>query len=1077
MKASAYQKRFWFEWKTDPLSAQYNEFFVYDIKGYLDTASLEKAFRYLSYKHPMLRSQYYYHDDELYLEIIADMVLPFNIINVGQAQKAVVESEALKIINKPFDLGCGPLWRANLLKLNDKNFWLLISLHHIIIDGNSFEILRNDLSFFYNKNHNYELCNAIKKIGRKNILLNEYLKKESENLSCFLNDSELGYYKEKLTDASLYHDFHAGSFSDKFCQTKNIEGEDVGDPIFHSAVSALKKQVETKITDINFSLGQVLVEKISDFCFENRCSLFQFIAAIFSVFLYKCFENEKTCFVYPVNMRPSTHKDMFGSFINMQILPINFEKNSSFLKILSQINENRQMARLINLPYEKIIFELKKNGVVEAIDWANVILAETDLKLRPLNLDGLESTNVFFDKNSLPYDLSLEYQYLNENIFFRFMLNDKKIMPGCSNNNLKDHFIAIIKHVLSNIDLSLMELSLVSPDQAKSMMPLSIRPEEFNAVDIRIEKKFEKIVCEYSDKIAIIDNGIENTYLQLNQLADTIAKNLEEKLSPDEKLIGVSMTHSLELVATIIALFKLGRAYLPLRTDLPDSYLDEIIKQSKISTILKDKTAINLCPVLRCNVFFISDLIAEKDNLSISKNRHKFDNLAYVLYTSGTSGKPKGVAIEHHSIVNLVSSCQSFFNISYHDIIPWFHSYSFDFSVWEIWAALLNGASLLILDSSAIKSPRVFTEHVEQYKATIINQTPTALKQWGGYLATVKETKNILASVRIIITGGETLCHHHVEKIYENRLNFKIFNMYGITEDCIHSTICEITVDYFTEHVSNIGKMLPGKKALVVDKNLNLKPLGCPGNLIISGFGLAREYFNQPVLTQENFFKLPGFSGEVIWFKTGDNVRILPSGEIEYLGRKDAQVKIRGYRIDCNDIEIRVRHIDGVSDVKILVHNNEFLSLLVLEENVAVEDIHKMIKLNLPYYMVPERFIKIEEIPLTVNGKIDIERLIQKSQITTEKKQAQPTVFFDTVTTEIRKIWAALLPGQCFDLDDNFFDSGGNSVLLASLQQKLECFFEINLSILEFFTHPTISDMANMVKKKKFSKMEFSKIL
>lgn len=1030
MKASIYQERFWLEWQLDPLNSKYNEFLIYNINGHLNLDKLKQAFKALSYKHPLLRSQFYRNEDGLHVQLIEDFKLPFEIVNINLSQPCDIFKIIKETIDIPFDLAHGPLWQARILHVREQQYWLVIMFHHIIIDGNSFDIVRNDLALFYNQPE------KIKQLQNTEAYINHF-KKSLEAVNFLGNANELiqqglRYYKDKLANQSLHY--------------------------------GLGKDSDEQVSFF-FSLDKSIRNQIKNFCQNHDCKLFRFMAVIYAVFLYRYFGQKKFCITYPVNMRQKADQDILASLINMQLLPIELQPTSTFWDVLTQVVENRQVTQGLVWPYEKIITYLKDENIITNSDSANIVLSETDLKLRPINLDGVQIASIQMPKPSLPYDISLEYECYKDDIYIQLSIKRHWFDASYHSEQIQQDISSIIKCICDYPQISFKQLLLLDKLQQQNMMNLSSELCSYKLCDMRIEEKFEQIVKQYAEEIAIIDSHKKITYSQLAEMVDVIAANLMQKLNSKVRLVGIAMQHSAELIAVILALFKLGRAYLPVVPNLPSAYLKDIINQSQLEVIITDQE-INIEVEKQLKINFINDLLT-KSSLNLEHNEKIDNDLAYVLFTSGTTGSPKGVMIRHGSIVNLILSCQSFYQISCQDIVPWFHSYGFDYSVWEMWAALLNGGKLLILDDLITRSPRAFTEYMSQHHVTVINQTPTALKQWIIYLTENKAVLPDLSSVRIIISGGEPLYPHNVEALLLNKtpLRCRIFNMYGITEDCVHSTIFEITPNFLRQQYSLIGKMLPGKQALVIDEDCNIKPVGCCGELLISGFGVAQGYFNQPEMTKERFIQLSENELQKIWFKTGDQVRLLPSGGFEYIGRKDTQVKIRGYRIDLKIVEAYLCRLKGVLDAKVILDNNQLFAFLVLDNDVTILNIMSLARANLPHYMLPDRFIKISNLPRTTNNKIDEKKLLAMSKIKIELPDVLSENTTDEITLQIIAIWKRLLPNHTFDLKDNFFDCGGNSILLAALQGHLEKCFSIKFPIIEFFNHSTIAEMTKMVKK------------
>lgn len=1025
MRASYYQTRLWMDWQLDPTSTRYNEILAYQLSGPLNLGWLKQALTALMYRHVLLRSVFSQPNKALCIQPRQEPILPFSIREIPGDFKTGIPKEILQEINAPFDLRVGPLWRCEILRLNTQEHYLILILHHIIADGRSFELLRKDLSRFYNQP---SLTEQLPSQNAHDQLFQKYLLKEKISRK----DAEIGlaYYREQLLQKSLHCDLLANSG---------------GEP----GVCRFFLDVETS-------------KAVRQFCQQRHCSPFRFISSIYALFLYRYFGQEKFCMAYPIDMRNSAGQEIVGSFVNMQLLPVSLNDQCSFEDVLLQVSESRRIIKKLSLPYEKMVGILKKEKVIGSSDFANIVVSETDLKLKPLLFQGLRVKVLQIPKIALPYDLSLEFERNDQCFCFQLSIANGWFNGENSEVQLKEDFKFFISCALRYPRFPLNQLLFATPTDG--LVALSQAPQPFRPSLLRIEERFHQIAEQYPHRVAIIEEGNNLTYAELSAMADGIVAHLATHLRSEDLVVGISMKHSAPLIAVILALFSLGRAYLPIRTDFPPAYAKEIIKEAQLKVLISDHGLGFSIPGL--NVISLADLLVRVPVKKSQISDHSTEELAYILYTSGTSGAPKGVMIKHSSVVNLLVSCQPFYQLSCHDVVPWFHSYGFDFSVWEIWAPLLNGGALLILDEATTKSPRELAEKLSQHRVTLLNQTPSALKQLGGYLAQLEPSTINLSSLRTIITGGEALYPHHVEAILSHKtpLNCQIFNMYGITEDTVHSTIFEITKEYLAQRNSIIGKMLPGKEGVVVDEQGHPKPLGCPGELLISGFGVTEGYFQQAEMAKERFVQLPQLAPGKVWLKTGDQARLLPSGDLIYLGRKDTQTKIRGYRIDIQTIETHLNRLDGILDVKVLKESDQLIVFIVLKKGNSIATIKAAAKAVLPLYMLPSQWIKLQRLPLTLNNKINEEELRRFLQRRPQKKgPSQHGKGYTPVEQEVYQVWQQLLPGEIFDKDDHFFDCGGNSLLLVELQNQLEKRFKLTLPMIEFFKHPTISEMAKVI--------------
>ena len=443
------------------------------------------------------------------------------------------------------------------------------------------------------------------------------------------------------------------------------------------------------------------------------------------------------------------------------------------------------------------------------------------------------------------------------------------------------------------------------------------------------------------------------------------------------------------------------------------------------------------------------------------------DHLAYVIYTSGTTGNPKGVLIEHRSVYRLLFNSESPFDFSHQDSWSLFHSYCFDFSVWEMYGALLNGGRLVVIPKDMAQNSGDFYDLLCAEGITVLNQTPSAFRA----LTTVNEERftQQTNAIRTLVFGGEALMPAMLTKWHEAFPDCKLVNMYGITETTVHVTYKEITQKEIEANTSNIGVPLPTLSCTVLDTDLSLSPIGVVGELCVGGEGLARGYHNLAELTADRFVKHP--IDQTPLYRSGDFARMLPGGDIEYLGRKDDQVKIRGHRIELTEIESALLELEAVGSAVVTSFEsssseNELVAYVVRQGgDIGTQELRSAIQKVLPTYMVPGHFMILEEWPLTPNGKLDKEALPHPTDgtgPTTEYVAAR-----NEVDQKLIEIWEKVLDREMIGIKDNFFDLGGHSLKATLVLTNIQQEFDVKIDLKNLFIDPTIehlSDYVNAVK-------------
>lgn len=1028
MDVSLYQERFWLEWQLDPTSPKYNEVLAYEVEGALDIVSLNKAISRLLKKHILLRSRFF--RDNGNLQVAASEAASFVVDCV--CIDGLAEDDQLNIAKceayKAFDLTSFPLWRVNLFKVGEACYWLVFSFHHIILDGNAFSIFLQDFSSYYNL---FVAKNFDSPDPAADTALFNYQTQCERVAQGSGEQRSLDYYIGAINQDNFHFEFQ-----------KNHQQPSI----------------------VHFNLERTTLLSLNAICTALKSTPFRVMTALFSIFLYKAFEKKQFCLTYPVNMRVDTAESLLGSFINLQLIPISINASTeTFKSLLSQISLARHHAKISNLPYEKLIEVLRQKCHITQEGLPNVIVSQTNLKKDGLLLRDVSVSSLYLDKTTLPYDISFEFEVNKSALYCKLSVNNHYFQENFYQESLKQQFQCLLNSLANNIDASISELLILPKSSVKNLVDFSCCKDEIAFSRETIYQAFCRLVHDYKESIAVIDGGNKITYQNLLNKVDHVAANLQVLLDDSIEMVGVTMVHGVNLLAMMLALFKVGKCYLPIRPDLPAAYIEEIVAQSDLEVVIIDETAVN--PLAKISYLDANALMLEDFSSCSYVYNIKVNPTAYVLFTSGTTGVPKGVVVSHQSVVNLILSCQSFYNIGPGDVVAWFHSYAFDFSVWEIWAALLNGATVYVMSEEARKSPEIYTQEIIDNQVTILNKTPSSLKQWAICLSKNGKHNCKLGAVRLLIMGGEALYRDHINLLFKSHFleNCKIFNMYGITEDCVHSTIFAVTAHNTYSRQSIIGKLLPGKKGIVVSQSHQPKAVGQVGEFLVSGYGVATGYFQQPALTKQRFVELVDYPG-IKWLKTGDKVRLLPSGNFEYIGRTDSQIKIRGYRLDYKDVEVRLSHIAGVHNVKVIFDEENLLAFLSLDDEVAIDFIIAKAKEHLPTYMIPNYFFVIDAIPCNANNKVDIATLLKIASSNKKEYVAQLSSESTNVMAEMTQVWQSVLSYHDFDITDNFFDCGGNSLLLLDLQLEIEKRFSVMLPILEFFKYTTIKDMAKMVE-------------
>ncbi|MGC4233786.1 MAG: amino acid adenylation domain-containing protein [Niabella sp.] len=587
-----------------------------------------------------------------------------------------------------------------------------------------------------------------------------------------------------------------------------------------------------------------------------------------------------------------------------------------------------------------------------------------------------------------------------------------------------------------------------------------------------IVELFEAQVSATPNRTALVFKEVYLTYGELEVKVNRLANYLLHRNVTTEDLVGICIERSVDMVVGMLAIAKTGAAYVPMDPAAPKDRIGYMLEDACASIIISTSDLKDIVSGFENVTPVYLDLIEDelKNNSHLSPQMPiKPENLLYVIYTSGSTGKPKGALIEHRNVVRLFFNDAPLFEFKENDVWTMFHSFNFDFSVWEMYGALLFGGKLVVVDKQTAKDPSGFYELMKREGVTILNQTPSAFNA----LQDVVLQKEPLKKLRYVIFGGEALYPAILKKWHEVYTWCDLINMYGITETTVHVTYKKITEKEITSNLSDIGEPIPTLFCIILDEQLQPVPPGVVGELSVGGAGVSRGYLNRPELTAEKFIKNPYKEGSRL-YRSGDLARRLPDGSLEYIGRRDNQVKIRGYRIELGEIESRLQEVEGVhQSVVIAKERGEtaekyLVAYFTKKENAQHFDIptlREVLRNVLPEYMIPDFFIELDAIPLTSNGKVDKKTLPEPDETILRRG-----LYVAPVSETERRLadsWQKLLGFAKIGIEDNFFELGGNSLLAQKLVTALKKEYDFEIPITKLYQNPTIAALQKFLKGEK----------
>jgi amino acid adenylation domain-containing protein len=580
-----------------------------------------------------------------------------------------------------------------------------------------------------------------------------------------------------------------------------------------------------------------------------------------------------------------------------------------------------------------------------------------------------------------------------------------------------------------------------------------------------LHERFEQQVERTPDAVALVWEDESLSYAQLNRRANWLAHHLRELSVTADQLVGLHIERGIEMVVGIIGILKAGAAYLPLDPVYPRDRVAFMLEDSGVQVVVTQESLIaNLEGSLVARVL-CGELLSGLDNNPAPVATA--NNLAYVIYTSGSTGRPKGALITHYNVTRLFDATESSYHFGEQDVWTLFHSYAFDFSVWELWGALLNGGRLVVVPYWISRSPEDFRELLVREGVTVLNQTPSAFRQ---LIQVELAQPNADLALRYVIFGGEALELQSLRPWFMRYGDERpqLVNMYGITETTVHVTYRPIRwSDLRFGQGSVIGVPIPDLQLYILEPDGEPTSVGVSGEIYVGGAGVARGYLNRAELTAERFIADP-FSpvGGALLYRTGDLARRLENGDIEYLGRIDHQVKIRGFRVELGEIESVIATHPAIADVVVIAREDapgdKRLVAYIVAANAPADlanQLRELLRVGLPEYMVPAHFVSLGALPLTENGKVDRNALPAPDRAAPDATYVAPR----TPTEEtLAGIWAEILGLERVGIHDNFFELGGHSLLVVNALEKMRK-AELHASVRTIFLTPTIAELAGAV--------------
>ena len=921
---------------------------------------------------------------------------------------------------KPFELHERPLYYFSIIKLSDRECAIYSKVHHIINDAW-----------------------AIVRVG--NLVL-EYYEMLSKGIE--IPDEQSPPYTEYITDELAYLSGDRVNVDKAFWESK-LQTYPNG---------AILKQRRSKLVKVNskrktYKLPDRLSTQLREYCRETKTSIFAVILSAFSIYIKRTMQTNDMVIGTPVLNRSSRRqKKTLGMFISTVPLFISFEEDDCFTDFNRKLTrEWMAVLKHQRYPYENILKQARehykdiKNLFDVVVSYQNASFTENQSSAKHrsrwhFNESQLEALTIHINDREGEGTLIIDYDFL-EDLFF-----EKEI------DYLHDNFIRVLWHALDNPARPLSQLELISEEEKRRMLV------DFNSKEVPVPQNMTIVdmlaaqAKKTPDRRALVQGDKSLTYGELQKRSDVLAAYLIKAGLAPEDVVCVMADKSLNMIASLIAVLKAGGAYLAVEKELPADRHKYLLGDSRAKILL--------CDGVRESLGF-SGTVIDINNESLYEGDAAPcaditpESLAYIMYTSGTVGEPKGVMIEHKSVVNYVHAFLDEFKYTGEETVLQQSSYSFDAFVEEVYPTLCTGATLVISSKYGAKDMIRLAETIKENNVSVVSVSPLVLNElnkMGGF-----------DSIKTYISGGDVLKYEYYSNLIKTA---DVYNTYGPTETTVCATYhkCDGTI----KEGIPIGSPIANYKVFILDKNLSLLPVGAPGDLYVSGPGLARGYLNRPELTEESFIENPYLPGQKM-YRTNDIARWYPMGEIDYLGRSDRQVKIRGIRIELGEIESEMLKIENIKTAVVVdsVTQDGKKKLCAFYETcapVSTGEVRDYLRTKLPLYMVPSYYLEMRKIPLSSSGKVNVSALpdINSMILSEENEYVAPE---SEVEIKVAELIKTLLKVEKVGMTDNYFELGGDSLDLTTLAYDIIDEFGVEVPLEKLFMAQTVKDICDEISR------------
>jgi amino acid adenylation domain-containing protein len=1017
------QERLWFIDRLEG-SVQYHIPGVLKLEGHLDAVSLELAIREVVNRHEILRTVIKEHDGHGF-----QFVKPagqWELAKTSSANDAELKSYISTLIEKPFDLSADDMLRAELIRVSDNSHVLVMVIHHIASDAWSLPIIVDEIATLYSA---YSNGNQLH-LPEPALQFADYALWQRDNLLEEKVEEKLQYWKSKLQDVT---------------------------PLQLPADFTRPTGNSSKGATLTFNIDQQLSNNLQLLSQEQGATLYMTLLSVFNILMYRYSGQDDICVGTSIAGRPNPELErLIGFFVNTLALRNQVKSDESFTNLLSQVKQTTLEAyEHQEVPFEKVVEAVVKERTAGVSPLFQVMLVLGNTPTVPeLKLSGLELIGFDYEQSAVKFDLTFFVSETPEGLQCAVQYRTD-IFSAVRIETMVAHFCTLLASAVAGPEMQVGKLQMLDQLQKENLLTQG-RSVCLYPTDQAIADIFESVVSKSPETNAVTFEGESISFDELNKRSNRLANHLQRYGVGADTLVPLYIERGISMIVGIMGILKAGAAYVPVDTDYPLERVSYILEDTNAKiAVSSSKFVGNLTDISQ----WLKVVELDEQNWELAAEPEADatraispDNLAYVIYTSGSTGKPKGVQITQRNIIDYVygldertgiSACKSFGLMS---------TIATDLGNTVLYSSLLFGGTLHVFSKDTLSHIEALHTYFEENRIDCIKIVPS---HWKALSA-----DEPLVPARMLVFGGESLSAEIVSKIRQYS-DCRIINHYGPTETTIGKLLYEVSD--IPAAIIPIGRPFSDTQTYVLNKDLQLCPVGIPGQLFIGGMGLAKGYQNQPELTREKFIADPYGTEGTLMYQTGDAVQYNIEGNIEYMGRVDDQVKIRGYRVEPGEISRMLEQSKLVSQAVILARrdkqgNNQLIGYVVASGEFDRPAINSWLKEQLPEYMVPAYLVELKEIPLTAAGKINRKLLPDPEVEVSVKSNNTPA---SETELKLAAIWQEILEVDSIGVHDDFFELGGHSLLAVRLISAVRKAFMVELPISDVFDYPTVSKLSS----------------